>query len=135
MHNAESNANSRKNASYLRVDDSHSATAVKSEGTQEDEMAAAGSSDNSLQVEPFPFSHVTSNEQRRVEIQVGETRITESRLNSLRTGDVVKLDSSIDDDVVIWCEGRRLASGKMVVANGRLAVLLAETPDLGNRPS
>ena len=132
MPGGESSIDQRKPlASERRMDEAHPYGNLKSKEAK-NEKVEADRGDASLQVVPFPFSHVSPHQRKQIEIHVGETMITESRLNQLRRGDVVNLDSSIDEEVVIWCDGRRLASGKLVVANGRLAVLLSEKPNVGD---
>lgn len=131
MHDVDAVDATKRSGLEHRRDDAHTVVGRNSNARDD----ASELTQESLRVEPFPFSHVSANEKCQIEIQVGDLLIDSSQLNKLGHGDVVKLDASVDEDVIVWSNGRRLAKGKLVVANGRLAVRLAEQPNLDGAES
>ncbi|MBI1400864.1 flagellar motor switch protein FliN [Hyphomonas sp.] len=65
----------------------------------------------------------------RVEVVLGEVRLTMEELSALTPGEVLTLEKQTGEPVDIYVSGRLIARGKLVVADGELGVTLTEIVD------
>lgn len=65
----------------------------------------------------------------RVEVVLGEVRLTMEELSALTPGEVLTLEKQAGEPVDIYVSGRLIARGKLVVADGELGVTLTEIVD------
>jgi flagellar motor switch protein FliN/FliY len=65
----------------------------------------------------------------RVEIVLGEVRMTMEELMALTPGEVLTLEKQTNEPVDIYVSGNLIARGKLVVADGELGVTLTEIID------
>lgn len=65
----------------------------------------------------------------RVEIVLGEVRMTMEELMALAPGEVLTLEKQTNEPVDIYVSGKLIARGKLVVADGELGVTLTEIID------
>lgn len=65
----------------------------------------------------------------RVEIVLGEVRMTMEELMALTPGEVLTLEKQTSEPVDIYVSGKLIARGKLVVADGELGVTLTEIID------
>ncbi|HRJ02327.1 MAG TPA: flagellar motor switch protein FliN [Hyphomonas sp.] len=65
----------------------------------------------------------------RVEIVLGEVRMTMEELMALTPGEVLTLEKQTNEPVDIYVSGKLIARGKLVVADGELGVTLTEIVD------
>jgi flagellar motor switch protein FliN/FliY len=65
----------------------------------------------------------------RVEVVLGEVRMTMEELMALSPGEVLTLERQTKEPVDIYVSGRLIARGKLVVAEGELGVTLTEIVD------
>ena len=65
----------------------------------------------------------------RVEIVLGEVRMTMEELMALTPGEVLTLEKQTNEPVDIYVSGKLIARGKLVVADGELGVTLTEIID------
>jgi flagellar motor switch protein FliN/FliY len=65
----------------------------------------------------------------RVEIVLGELRLTMEELMALSPGEVLTMEKQAGEPVDIYVSGRLIARGKLVVADGELGVTLTEIVD------
>lgn len=66
----------------------------------------------------------------RVEIVLGEVRMTMEELMALTPGEVLTLEKQTNEPVDIYVSGKLIARGKLVVADGELGVTLTEIVDV-----
>ncbi|MBK8200548.1 MAG: flagellar motor switch protein FliN [Acidobacteria bacterium] len=65
----------------------------------------------------------------RVEVVLGDVRLTMEELMALAPGDVLTMQKETGEPVDIYVSGRLIARGKLVVADGELGVTLTEIVD------
>lgn len=65
----------------------------------------------------------------RVEVVLGEARMTMEELMALSPGEVLTLQKQTSEPVDIYVSGKLIARGKLVVADGELGVTLTEIVD------
>ncbi|MBA3069182.1 MAG: flagellar motor switch protein FliN [Hyphomonas sp.] len=65
----------------------------------------------------------------RVEVVLGEMRLTMEELSALTPGEVLTMEKQTGEPVDIYVSGRLIARGKLVVADGELGVTLTEIVD------
>jgi flagellar motor switch protein FliN/FliY len=65
----------------------------------------------------------------RVDIVLGDARMSLEELMALSPGDIVALDKSTTDEIDIYVSDRLMARGRLVVADGELGVTLNEIVD------
>ncbi|MEM0986314.1 MAG: FliM/FliN family flagellar motor switch protein [Pseudomonadota bacterium] len=66
----------------------------------------------------------------RVDVILGDLRISVDDLLALAPGDVVALEQRTTDPVEIHVAGRCFAKGRLMVADGKLGVTLTEILDI-----
>ncbi len=62
----------------------------------------------------------------RIDIVLGEIRMTVEELMALSPGEILALERKIEEPVDIYVSDRLLARGKLVVADGQLGITLSE---------
>lgn len=65
----------------------------------------------------------------RVDVVLGEAKMSIEELNALSPGEIVALEETTKDLVEIYVSDRLMARGKLVVADGQLGVSLVEIVD------
>lgn len=65
----------------------------------------------------------------RVDVVLGEMRMSMEELMALSPGEVLALEREIRDEVDIYVSDRLMARGRLVVADGELGVTLSEIVD------
>ena len=65
----------------------------------------------------------------RVDVVLGEMRMSMEELMALSPGEVLALEREIRDEVDIYVSDRLMARGRLVVADGQLGVTLSEIVD------
>lgn len=65
----------------------------------------------------------------RVEVVLGEVRLTLEELMALSPGEVLTLEKQTGEAADIYVSGRLVARGRLVVADGELGVTLTEIVD------
>ena len=65
----------------------------------------------------------------RVEVVLGDVRISMDELLALSPGEVLTMEKQTGEPVDIYVSGRLIARGKLVVADGELGVTLTEIVD------
>ncbi|MCI4644024.1 MAG: FliM/FliN family flagellar motor switch protein [Hyphomonadaceae bacterium] len=65
----------------------------------------------------------------RVDVVLGEMRMSMEDLMALSPGEVLALEREITEDVEIYVSDRLMARGRLVVADGELGVTLSEIVD------
>ncbi len=65
----------------------------------------------------------------RVEIVLGDVRVSMDELLALSPGEVLTMEKQTGEPVDIYVSGRLIARGKLVVADGELGVTLTEIVD------
>lgn len=65
----------------------------------------------------------------RVDVVLGEVRLTMEELLALSPGDVLALERRAGEDIDVYVSDRLMARGKLVVADGQLGVTLTEIID------
>lgn len=65
----------------------------------------------------------------RVEVVLGDVRISMDELAALSPGEVLTMEKQTGEPVDIYVSGRLIARGKLVVADGELGVTLTEIVD------
>ena len=65
----------------------------------------------------------------RVDVVLGDTRMSIDELMALAPGDVVALEREITDPIDIFVSDRLMARGRLVIADGQLGVTLSEIVD------
>ena len=65
----------------------------------------------------------------RVDVVLGDARMSLEELMALNPGDVVALDKATTDEIDIYVSDRLMARGRLVVADGELGVTLNEIVD------
>lgn len=65
----------------------------------------------------------------KVDVVLGEAKMSIDALNALSPGEIVALEKSTDGQVDIYVSDRLMARGKLVVADGQLGVSLTEIVD------
>ena len=74
---------------------------------------------------PFGIRHATET----LEIELGMANMTPGEAQQLQGGAVVALDQAVDDPIMIRHRDRVVATGKMTVVNGKIAVRICERMD------
>lgn len=57
-----------------------------------------------------------------VSVELGRRRLPLSEVARLRVGSVVELDTEAGDPLVVYANGRRIATGEAVVVDGQLGI-------------
>jgi flagellar motor switch protein FliN/FliY len=65
----------------------------------------------------------------KVDVVLGEMRMSMDELMALSAGDVVSLQKATTDEIEIYVSDRLMARGRLVVADGQLGVTLTEIVD------
>lgn len=65
----------------------------------------------------------------RVDVVLGEMRLSMEELMALSPGEVLALEREISEEVDIYVSDRLMARGRLVVADGELGVTLSEIID------
>lgn len=65
----------------------------------------------------------------KVDVVLGEAKMTIEELTALSPGEIVALESQTNDLVEVYVSDRLMARGKLVVADGQLGVSLTEIVD------
>ncbi|MEM1088179.1 MAG: flagellar motor switch protein FliN [Pseudomonadota bacterium] len=65
----------------------------------------------------------------RVDVVLGEARMPVEDLMAMSHGDILALDRETGDQVDIYVSDRLMARGRLVIADGELAVTLSEIVD------
>ena len=65
----------------------------------------------------------------RVDVVLGEVKMSIEELMALEPGEVLALDSAAKDMVEIYVSDRLMARGKLMIADGQLGVSLTEIVD------
>jgi len=65
----------------------------------------------------------------KVDVVLGEAKMTIEELTALSPGEVVALEAQTNDLVEVYVSDRLMARGKLVVADGQLGVSLTEIVD------
>lgn len=65
----------------------------------------------------------------RVDIVLGEAKLTVEELMAMSHGDILALDRETREQVDIYVSDRLLARGRLVIADGQLGVTLSEIID------
>ena len=65
----------------------------------------------------------------RVDVVLGEVRMSMEELVAMSAGDIVALERRTDEPVEIYVSDRLMARGRLVVADGQLGVTLSEIVD------
>jgi flagellar motor switch protein FliN/FliY len=65
----------------------------------------------------------------RVDVVLGDARLSLEELMALDAGDVVALDKATTDEIDIYVSDRLMARGRLIVADGELGVTLTEIVD------
>ncbi len=65
----------------------------------------------------------------RVDVVLGEARMPVEELLAMSVGEVLALESKTNDPVDIYVSDRLMARGRLVIADGELAVTLSEIID------
>lgn len=65
----------------------------------------------------------------RVDVVLGDARMSLEELMALDTGDVVALDKATSDEIDIYVSDRLMARGRLIVADGELGVTISEIVD------
>jgi flagellar motor switch protein FliN len=65
----------------------------------------------------------------RVDVVLGEVRLSMDELMALTPGDIVALERRTDEPIDIYVSDRLMARGHLVVADGQLGVTLSEIID------
>ena len=65
----------------------------------------------------------------RVDVVLGEMRLSMEELMALSPGEVLAMEREIRDEVDIYVSDRLMARGRLVVADGELGVTLSEIVD------
>ena len=65
----------------------------------------------------------------RVDVVLGELRMPIEELMAMAEGDIVALERHTGEPVDIYLSDRRMARGKLVIADGQLGVTLSEIVD------
>lgn len=78
------------------------------------------------QAETAPTVNLIDHVKIEIEALLGTTSITVAELNALAAGDVLTLDSQINEPVAIRVNGRVIGRGQIVTVNDRFAVRITE---------
>jgi len=65
----------------------------------------------------------------RVDVVLGEARLSMDELMGLTPGAVIALERAVTDQVDIYVSDRLMARGRLVIADGELGVTLSEIID------
>jgi flagellar motor switch protein FliN/FliY len=65
----------------------------------------------------------------RVDVVLGEVRMSMEELMAMSANDIVALERRTDEPVEIYVSDRLMARGRLVVADGQLGVTLSEIVD------
>jgi flagellar motor switch protein FliN len=65
----------------------------------------------------------------RVDVVLGEVRMSMEELMEMSANDIVALERRTDEPVEIYVSDRLMARGRLVVADGQLGVTLSEIVD------
>ena len=68
---------------------------------------------------------------RKLRVLLGRRWVDPRELTDLDVGSVIDLAAPVEDDVVVYADGRRRASGKAILLDGKLAVRIT---DVTRRP-
>lgn len=66
-----------------------------------------------------------------VSVELGRRRLPLSEVARLRVGSVVELDTEAGEPLVVYANGRRIATGEAVVVDGRLGVRITAVEAAG----
>ncbi len=69
----------------------------------------------------------------QVVVELGRTRLTIKQLMELAEGSIVELDGLAGEPMDMLIDGRKIAEGEVLVANGKLGIRLTNTVAPGAR--
>ena len=124
------NSAGRTASPQMRIDDAHGSAAAPPKGVQQ-------SHDPPQHVEtPLPFAWQDlnlSSEKIAVEVRLGSRGLSARELDSLKSGQVIGLDSLLEEPVEICMDREVMAYGRIVIVESRLAIQITELRQLPRR--